>query len=162
MPYFRRFCASGVRLRQGEKTPAPLYIVYVRSPEVALVRSPSVAPSPWKYGRVPATVFGDLRLKHSDIRVYAAMAAPTGQGSTSSVGSRMIAKATGVGVARVRQGIKRLVECGHIKLAERKRGERPIYIFLSTVFAQKQGKVDESIVLPDGGKKIVSVRRKSA
>lgn len=126
------------------------------------MRYPGIAPKDEKGGgwsRVPASVWTDPRLKHADIRVYCAIAARAFEGNTTSVGTRLIAVESTVGHVMVRKCIARLVKCDHLRLAPRKRGQRPIYVLTSEYFGQKQGKADVVVSAPNGRKRLVSVEK---
>jgi hypothetical protein len=66
-----------------------LYVGHTGEP---LVGHTGVPLSRAHYSRIPLEVLSDRRLKNSDLRVYAVLAASCWQGSVVSIGKRLIAK----------------------------------------------------------------------
>lgn len=111
-----------------------------------------------RYARIPWEVGVDRRLSAHDVRVYFVISSSVFQGRTCTIGNQRIADVAAMTARQVRLSVKNLVECQHLQMAERRRGERAVYILTSPLFGQKQGKVDEVISAPSG-KRLVSVRR---
>ena len=111
----------------------------------------------WAYGRVPLSVLADTRLKHYDVRVFAAISSPVWQGNYSSMGTRRISELAGVSRRLSLQSIKRLIEYGHMVPTVAGKGKRAGYIMTSKVFGQKQRDgVKEVGIGPSGGRRLVS------
>jgi hypothetical protein len=113
----------------------------------------------WAYARVPLSVLADATLKRIDVAVYAAISSTVWQGRVGSIGNRQIALIARVSQPTASRAISRLVNSGHIKIAESKgKGYRAIYMLTSPVFGQKQGKVNVVRSTPRG-KRLVSVEK---
>jgi len=134
-----------------------LYVGHTGDP---LVGHMGVPLSRAQFSRVPREVASDRRLKSVDIRVYAVLAASCWQGSTVSVGKRLISKRAPCAERLVAPSLKRLEAAGHIRKVPMKRGQRGLYHLRSAVFGQKQrAGVQEMIVTPDGKQRLATVRR---
>lgn len=134
-----------------------LYVDHTGEPQVDHTGEPL---RKGKYSRVPWEVGTDLRLSARDIRVYFVLAASVWQGNVAKVGRRWISKEIGLSPRLVIAAIKKLIECGHVKTQDRKHGQRGIYELTSSVFAQKQGRIDEVATNPESGaKRLVAMRR---
>jgi hypothetical protein len=113
-----------------------------------------------QYSRVPLELLSDHRLKSIDIRVYAVLAASCWQGSTASVGKRLIAKRAPCAERLVVRSLKRLEATGHIQKVAVKKGQRGLYHLQSPVFGHKQrAGVQELIVTSDRKRRLASVRK---
>jgi hypothetical protein len=97
----------------------------------------SVPSSVRHYGRVPETVYLDLALSDSAVRVYAILAAGTRQGNVATLGMRKLADMLGVGRSTINRRISQLVSLGHLKPSN-SQGKRAFYELTSPVFGQKQ------------------------
>lgn len=113
----------------------------------------------WAYARIPLTVIADSQLSRLDIMVYAAISSPVFQGNVANIGSRRIAEIARTTQRMVLKSIRKLVDAGHLAIAESKgKGYRSMYILTSPVFGQKQGKVNVVRSTPRG-KRLVSVEK---
>ena len=102
----------------------------------------------------------DKRLKRSDVVLYAAMSSTVWQGNYCRMGTREMARVATISRRLVLDGLRRLVEFGHIVKAdgnnERSRGQ---YILSSQVFASKQRDNIETVVsAPNGRRRLATVR----
>lgn len=112
-----------------------------------------------RYSRIPDAVLLDTELSASARCVFAYLARSVFQGATVIVGQRKIAKHLGFARSTVVAAIAELVSQKHIK-AKGDGQRRRLYILLSPVFSQKQGKVNEVVSGPNGYRR-VSVERKA-
>lgn len=110
------------------------------------------------HARIPLSVWTDPKLHRTDVHVYRVLAQAVWQGNVASVGMRRIAEESRMTLKNAHACIKRLVDRGHLQVSASERGRRAMYTLTSSVFGQKQGKVDEVVSTP-GGKRLVSVRR---
>lgn len=115
-----------------------------------------------RYTRIPLDLLSDERLKSLDIRVFGAIALWAFQGKTARAGTRWIAETVHAERGRVIEAIARLVEYGHLQIAEAARGKRTVYLLTSPVFGQRQGKEEIVVRGKSGGKVLASVERKTA
>ena len=88
--------------------------------------------------------------------MFGILSLKTFQGNVATLGVRKLADLSGKGKSTVNRALRELAEIGHIRPAERKRGQRGFYVLTSPVFAQKQGEADEIISRPR--KRLVSVK----
>ena len=110
------------------------------------------------HARIPLSVWTDPKLHRADVHVYRVLAQAVWQGNVASIGMRRIAEESRMTLKNAHACIKRLVDCGHLRMSASERGRRSMYILTSPIFGQKQGKVDEVVSAPSG-KRLVSVRR---
>lgn len=111
-----------------------------------------------RYARIPDSVLFDSDLTPSAIRVYAFLSRRVWQGTTTSVGIRLIAAKLKTGRSVVSEAVSRLAGKGHITITAHGK-QRTLYALNSTVFGQKQGKEDVIISSPSGGKRLASVAK---
>ena len=147
---------------QGDVADVPesigLYVGHTGEPLVGHTGEP--LPRAAQFSRVPREVAEDCRLKHRDVRVYAALAASCWQGNVSHVGKRKIAKLAPCAERLVIDSLRRLEATGHIQKCPRRRGQRGRYVLSSAVFGQKQrADLEESTMGPNGRLHLVTVRK---
>jgi hypothetical protein len=116
----------------------------------------------WSYARVPREVVCDEDLKLRDVRVYCMLAGSVWQGSTASVGTRLIASCIHASRRLVIESLRRLEARGHIRKAAARRGKREVYVLLSPVFGQKQRAGIEEKAMGPSGPRLVSVPKKES
>ena len=80
------------------------------------------------------------------------------QGNTASIGQRLIAKLIHAKQETVSVALRELEMNGHIE-TRREGNRRPMYILLSPIFGQKQGKEEVLVSSPSGGQRLASVRK---
>ena len=110
-----------------------------------------------RYTRIPLEVLSDERLKALDIRVFGAVAIWAFQGKTARVGTRWIAETVHAERGRVLESIGRLIQFGHLQIADAAKGKRTAYLITSPVFGQRQGKEEIVVRGKSGGKVLASV-----
>lgn len=114
--------------------------------------------NPKRYGRIPDSVGLDPDLTHAAVRVYWALSRSVFQGNTASIGQRLIAKLIHAKQETVSVALRELEMNGHIE-TRREGNRRPMYILLSPIFGQKQGKEEVLVSSPSGGQRLASVRK---
>ena len=111
-----------------------------------------------RYARIPLTVLRDAELSTSAIAVYGIILFYVYQGSTARIGQRRIAELSGLHQETVGKAIRQLKERRHIAISAVGK-QRRLYVLLSPVFSQRQGKQDIIVSAPSGGNRLVSVRK---
>lgn len=86
------------------------------------------------FAMVPCDVLVDPRLNHSDIRVYAVLAASR-KGTAASLGTRLIARYGCMGQTLAVESARRLKACGYVDVTCGKNGGRAEYRLTSQYFA---------------------------
>lgn len=83
--------------------------------------------------------------------MYAELALWVFQGRTCSIGIRKIAERLGFSKTTVADAMDGLVQIGAIQVKSGQgRGKRSVYVLMSPVFGQKQGRVTEVVSAPSG------------
>lgn len=111
-----------------------------------------------RYARLPEEVLRDSTISAAAKVVYAELAMAVWQGSVARIGNRLIGERLGMSQMAVSRAIRELEGAGHLSKAS-ERGQRGIWVLHSKVFGQKQGKVRDVIVRPNGTKVMASVER---
>lgn len=100
----------------------------------------------------------DERLSPAAKLVYAELALWVFQGRTCSIGIRKIAERLSLSKTTVVEAMDSLVRLGAIQVKSGQgRGKRSVYVLMSPVFGQKQGRVTEVVSAPSGGRRFASV-----
>jgi hypothetical protein len=151
--------AERLRLRSVRETVGhsmSLYVDHTGEPQVDHTGEP--LPN-WLYARVPREVVCDPGLAVLDIRVYCMLAGSVWQGTTSRIGTRLMARSIHASRRLVIDSLRRLEEREHIQKAAVRRGERELYVLNSLVFGQKQrAGIEEVISSPSRTPRLASVR----
>lgn len=136
----------------------PVQKVFVMPKHVQKQSRP--VPSTW-YGRLPVSIMRRVDLSTSAKLVFAAISAHVWQGDTAKVGQRRLASLTGLALSTVNSAIKELVDVKAIvPMGEGQR--RRMYVLLSPVFGQKQGKMDVIVSGPSGVPRYASMEQRTA
>jgi hypothetical protein len=134
-----------------------IYVDHTSEPLVDHTGEPLPA---WAYARVPREVVCDSNLKFLDVRVYSVLSGDVWQGTTATIGTRLIADYLQASRRLVIESLCRLEQRGHIAKARRRRGKRAMYVLLSPVFGQKQRHGAEEKAMGPSGPRLVSVPKK--
>jgi hypothetical protein len=134
-----------------------IYVGHVGEPLVGHTGEPL---SRKQYSRIPREVSSDRRLKHRDVRVYAALSTFCRQGSVAQAGKRLLAKLARCAERLVIDSLKNLEATGHIQKCPVCRGARGRYVLLSPVFGQKQSAGVREVAMGPSGPRLVSSPRK--
>lgn len=135
-------------------TPSSDNTLYVsHSGETLLEKTVSSRRDTW-WGRVPASVNRDLRLKDADIRVLVEVSLyarhkRSGEPLPVSIGIRYIAESIGKSPAAVARSLERLIDAGHLIRQDGVKGKRAQYMFTSPVFLKRDYR-EEGVVVQRG------------
>lgn len=114
------------------------------------------------FGRVPPSVGSDDRLSGMDVRVYWAMSMGARWAGTVTIGQRRMAELARTSRSQVQRSLDVLIECGHVKVWDEKKGKRQKYLLTSPIFSRRQGKEDIVVEGPSGGKRLAAVANRKA
>ena len=125
--------------------------LYVSHPDETLSEK-TVSPrrDTW-WGRVPASVNRDLRLKDADIRVLVEVSLHArhkrgGEPRPVQIGIRYIAESIGKSPAAVARSLDRLIGAGHLIREAASKGKRSQYLFTSPAFLKRDNRGDGVVV----------------
>ncbi len=123
----------------------------IRVPRVGTDSVPKVGTVEKKFARVPKSVFSDPELGAADVRVYCAMASKAFYSGALTSGLRALAKAACTSLSQAKRSVDRLMEAGHVKRWDERKGFRNKYMLTSPVFSGRQGLEDTVVYDPVSG-----------